>query len=723
VKVTQTAEAVTVSTGPLEARIGLKSFRWLDSLKVDGMQRLTAAGRGLVLTLPDGKQVAAGAPEQVRLEQAGPMKAIVYLRGRFPGVGNGLIGYETRLTFYAGRRVVRAQVWLDNDGRYGLVLRDERPQPEWFGFDGFAIELGLGLGDTITASCEGVSAANDQTFRVEQYCRPRQYRWEDFQYVVRRGERPPRPAVVMIDKNPRLLVAPEPSDDGILKKGERTDGVVSLAGDGGRLTVAVRDFWQNYEKEIELTGTTLRLWLWPTTGLWPRESDIYYQDQHARCGYQSKFLDTLRQKDGYVLPGGTHKGHEVILDFSGSDAALTAARADAPLRARAAAAYYATTEAAPGMFAPPDAKTGDPDADFKLASWNRMAASAVDPAGKNGLYYASREGRDRLTYWFGWMDYGDLSVLGYGVGPAWQEYDWPWVLLLNYFRLGDPRLLDVAGAMARHRSEIGQIWSGDREHPRYRRLVRSGGSAEYRCGYLDRGAAGRDNAWVSGQVLYYMLTGEENVRAAVLEHVRGLKDCWQWYRDNREDNYGVAVSFGDMSAVNWSMLADCAAADMTGEKKHLDDALALFREVIVPRWKTLGPHLHTPGEQIRSQDYVRDDMKYCYLIQTLCELHHHTQDKQVLELLTAGCRKEWVESFFDAPMYLANLYAYVGWLTGDKELMEQAIERLIEGLPESKCPPIFTPGNSRWSLRSVLALRTGHVLQYAFWKAGQAEDR
>jgi hypothetical protein len=109
-------------------------------------------------------------------------------------------------------------------------------------------------------------------------------------------------------------------------------------------------------------------------------------------------------------------------------------------------------------------------------------------------------------------------------------------------------------------------------------------------------------------------------------------------------------------------------------------------------------------------------MKYCYAIQPLCELHHHTADQTVFKLLKEGCEKEFPESFFEAPFFLSNLYAYVGYKTGNGGYVRKAAEFFAQGFPESKSPPVYLPDNTTWSRQSAMMLRTGHLLQYANWK-------
>jgi len=416
----------------------------------------------------------------------------------------------------------------------------------------------------------------------------------------------------------------------------------------------------------------------------------------------------------YSLPGGVHKGHEFILDFSGRPAERAHAALSAPLMARASAEYYASTEAAPGWFAPPKASTGDDECDWKLAAWNRMARNAADPAGDSSIIKARRTGVGG-GYWYGWMDFGDLAIgQGRGYGPCNLHYDWTWVMLVNYLRLGDRAFFDLAGEMARHRMDVDQGWS-DRDLLIHRGLQRSQGArADIHCPRLAYAKPTPASNWVSGVALYYMLTGEPKALETCLRNVQGVRNAWE--ADKKKDPYYRMAR--NMEANAWSILVMCSLHDLTGEKEYLDEALGLFRANVVPVWRKLGPHLFRAGSQIRGQSYHKEGMKYCYSIQALCELHHRTGDKAVLKLLTEGAKKDFPDTFFDAPLHLSSLHAYVGYKTDSEEYLEKAVESFIEGFPESKSPPVVMPDSSEWSRRAAILLRTGHILQYVHWKRG-----
>lgn len=67
-------------------------------------------------------------------------------------------------------------------------------------------------------------------------------------------------------------------------------------------------------------------------------------------------------------------------------------------------------------------------------------------------------------------------------------------------------------------------------------------------------------------------------------------------------------------------------------------------------------------------------------------------------------------------MDLADLNAYVALKTGRRAYLDKAVEHWITAFPESRLPPVYQPGNSQWSRRKAMMLRTGHLLQYTHWK-------
>jgi hypothetical protein len=686
VKVEDGARAVTVSAGLLVLVLDKRKPGLIRSLKVEGKERLTGSGKGLVIVKPGGGEAGAGAPTEVHVEHDGPLRAVVRLRGAFPDLHKKLTRYTVRFTVFAGQKRVKVRVWLENHGADG----QGKVKPEWFAFDGMAFELDVDLGGAITARCEGAEAKG--RLKVLQVCR--------------KGEKPP----YFTDRNFAYTVR---SGSRELKKGKRTDGLVQMRGDAGSLTVGIRHFWQNYEKAVELDDGTLRLWLWPTEGQWPRPT------KSVKTKWLRRLKGVPRDK-GYLLPGSVHKGHEFILDFSGRPAAETAAALARPIFARATPEYYAATEALPCFFAPDTVKTGNRHCDFKLASWARMGKSAVDPDSDRSIFAARREyQRFNIGYyhdsslWYGWMDFGDLSVPG--KGQVSLHYDWPLLVLLEYLRHGDPNALELGTQMARHRIDIDQYWS-DRDPPSVNG-IQSGIVWPTFHANGRSGGPSPGGTWIAGPALWYMLTGEPKAREACLRSAEGLVRAWKGIAGRNVYGGGLKT---DMAANAWTIESFCTAYDLTADKRWLDEAMKLFNTNVTDKWRKFGPHLHSPGkEQIFGQGYIKEDMQYCFAIAPLCGLHARAGDKSVLKLLLEGCEKPFPEdSYFEAPMFVAGLHAYVGAVAEKPEHLKKAAKLFALGFPESKKPPVFMPGNTTWSRRAAMMIRSGYPLQYGFWKRG-----
>ncbi len=689
VEIKNNDDAIAVSTGPLALLMNKKKPGFVHSLRVDGKELLTGAGKGVVLVTEDGKTVQGSAPSEVIIEESGPMRAVVCLKGGFPGVHKDMLKYTARLYLYAGRKVVKTHFWLEN---YGADGHGKDAKPEWFAFEAMGLDFGLGLGDSITAECEGVKGSG--AFKVFQSCergdKKPYFTYDNFTYqVTHNGE--------------------------ALKTGKQTDGLVRLTGDNGSLNVGIRNFWQNYQKAIEKDGKHLMVWLWPEGGQWPRTKAYTYRIRR---------LKGIIKEGKYLLPGSAQKGHEFILDFSGGSLEKTAADLDGPIFPRAEGKYYTSTEAIPEFFVGERITTGNKFCDFKLRNCLNMSSRAFNPEAPDSIYQARKETKTfhigsyhvNQNYWYGWMDFGDISL--YGVGQISLSSDWPLLAMFEYLRNGDPGAWRMARQMAHHRIDVDQYWS-DRDPP-IMNGVQSGNVWPSHHANGRGGGYAPGGTFIAGPALWHMLTGEPKAKEASLRSAEGLVRAWKII--NKKKVYGGGRK-ADMAQNGWTINSFCAAYELTADKRWLDEAMKLFDANVVPKWKSLGPHLHSPGKgQIRGQSYIGEDRKYCHAIGPLCNLHRLTGNEKVLELLTAGCEKELSSStFYDAPVFLAGLYSYVGAVADNAEFMKTAVKKFALGFPESKNPPIFMPENKTWAGRAAMMMRAGAIMEYGFLKAAQKD--
>jgi hypothetical protein len=672
VKVTEGADEVAVSTGPLSFAVSKNEAGLFRSLKVDGAEMLAAGGRGLVLTAEDGKQVAAGKPSEVRVEAAGPMRAVVCARGVFPDVHNGQLGYTVRATAYAGSKLVKVRVWLENNGAHGFKAKSE-----WFFFKGLAVELALDGAAAAEVACEGAKAAGK--LRVSQTCPGGTY-----------------------DKLAYRIV----SGDKELAKGARTDGVLTVAGGKLKLTAAVRDFWQNYDQALEFDAGALRFWLWPTDGQWPRKGEM------------DKWW-TWTRKDGLTaLPGGVHKGHELALDFSGRPAAETAAELSAPLAA-VNPEYFASTEAANILFAPAGAKSGDDELDWKLTFRDNMAANLLDAKSKTSLAYARTAG----GRWYGWMDFGDVVSPSGGYYSGWLmnrslHFDWTWSALLHYMRTGNPGLLGLGTEMARHLEEVDQDWS-DRDSAPFRALFRGDSSQpETHTSWSDEYSMGQARAcgnWLGGIVLYYMLTGDPKARECAERNYKGMQEsCLAPLKAKP----GAAVCGDDSLQAALLTIGNLMSLHaLTGDEKYLADVKLLVDNWIVPATKNQGPHMFDPGRENAGQGYQAYGQQLAYGIAALCDYCYRTKDDRVVKLLKDIAEKGPPPTFYEGPLFFSDLYGYLGASCGDRKMLEKGMRCFADGFPESRIPAIYSADRADWTVRPPMNLRAGSILHFLCWKS------
>lgn len=678
VKVVERRGAVEVSTGPLQFAVSRSAGPLLHSLKLDGRPLLGDKGVSIVLYTATGEAVAAGAPLAVTVDEAGPLRAAITARGIFPGVQDGLLGYTLRLTAGAGGKAVQARLWLENNGAHGY-----KTDPQWFHFDGLAVEVQPSLGEPAEAACEDATARDN--LKVAQRCPGG--KWDNFAFTVT-------------------------GDGRELKRGARTAGVVALQGPAGRLTVAVRHFWQNYEQAIAWESGMLRLWLWPREAQWPRPEKL-------GGGGEAHLKDPVYTRPGLnALPGGVHKGYEFALDFSGRPAAATAAELTSPLAA-AEATYFAATEAANGLFAPAAALSGHEELDWKFQFWSNMASNLVDPRSAGGLHQVRTVAAEPGGIWFGWMDFGDVCSprggwYGGAVTPRNLHHDWVWAVLIQYLRTGDPAFLELGTEMARHQMEIDQNWS-DRDAPAQRALLRpdSPNSELHTDAGKGEGSMPRpEHNWVSGIVLYHLLTGDPKARACALRNYTGLRErAILRLRERPTDDVQL-----ESSLLTVRNLLSLHA--LTGDPQVLTDISSVLQYHLLRRYRDAGPFLFEPRMEVRQQDYHMLGKQFCQGLQALCEYHYRTGDEEVGKILAEACATAFPDTFFEAPLYLADLYAYVGYLTGDEALLMRGMDAFADAFPESRRPPVFRPGQQDWTERIAMMLRTGHTLQFVAWRAG-----
>jgi hypothetical protein len=370
--VTGDGHSLTVTTGPLRFVVSKDRFNLFDGvwLDLDG-DRLyeddeiivppDLATTGPVVTAGGvDYRAAAGAPDEVKVDEEGPMKVVIRVAGKHRSGADSLLKYETHITAYAGQTQVR--VWhVYANGRSTPNLGGSADPTLGASFDHYAIGLSLVLGGSQIVRFGGDGGA-------------------EVAFTLGPGE-----TARLLQKDRNALSAPLAYDivragATVVASGARAEGWGDLSDAAWGLTVASRYFWQKYPKGLAFReGGLVALELAPTP----------------------EFL--------WVAMG---TGDEILFDFhpaaeAGAAGERAMSRSKAPLLARAKPEQYAASGAFYPLLAGPSALYPQMESYVAEVTANHLANRDV-----MGLYGNINFG-DVPYYDFG-LDPDDLDASTWG---------------------------------------------------------------------------------------------------------------------------------------------------------------------------------------------------------------------------------------------------------------------------------------------------------------------
>ena len=285
-----------------------------------------------------------------------------------------------------------------------------------------------------------------------------------------------------------------------VEEGRRATPIVTLESGEAFLGLAVRHFWQNFPKAIEVEEGAI------TYGLFPR----HHADVHELQGGEQK----------------THVFHLALARDTVSPTPLEWCRS--PLMAGCDPEWYALAEALPYL----TPRDRDPNSTYR-----RLVDLAIDG---DDSFENKREAVDE----YGWRHFGDLwadheEVFYEGPTPILShynnQYDAVQGFAIQFFRSGDERWFRLLDDLARHVVDI-DIYHTDRDKAAYNH-----GLFWHTLHYVDadlsthrsfpplRGVAGGGpsggHLYTTGLMLHHFLTGCPRSREAVLELGRYVIDA------------------------------------------------------------------------------------------------------------------------------------------------------------------------------------------------------
>lgn len=516
VRVMSVGAAVHVDTGRARFTIAPNGAIPFAAVRVGGAPALDVWNSGLFAEDERGRRLTPTL-ERVRVEDAGPIRAVVCSEGRLASYGgNSVIEFTCRVHFTAGSATVRIDLTLRNPNRAF------HPGGIWeLGDPGsvYLRDVALTFACAEGAEPSRIRCSPERDAPFQDYEAPFELyqessggtNWRSRAHVNRNG-------VVPHERQGYVLRAGQHDAVGL-----RATPIVALEGTRTFLGLAVPSFWENFPAAIESDGRSA------TFRVWPRQ----YPDVHELQGGEQK----------------TFTCYVAVAQDAVTDEPLAWCRA--PLFASVRPDIYSESGAVPYLL---------PEDEDPYREYVALAHEALDGADS---FARKREAFDE----YGWRHYGDLpadhesALLAPGEPPFVShynnQYDAVFGFGCHFMRTRDPRWWLLMDELAAHVADI-DIYHTDRDRAAYNHglfwhtghYVDAGASTHRSFPNAEGVSGGGPSAeqnYTSGLLLHYFLTGDARSRAAVIELA-------EWV---------IAMDDGRRSPFRWMAFGDTGLASAT----------------------------------------------------------------------------------------------------------------------------------------------------------------
>ena len=560
----------------------------------------------VVLALTDAEgQVCDAVTESAEIETAGKLRATLALEGAFyTPAGDRVFQFRLRASVFAGLSIVRLEPLILVDADTGVLQRIR--------------ELKLVLkprGTTQSATLggdpawQGAAAAPVRLFQVDDQV----YRLE-----------------------------------GAEGTGGKAPGWAEFTDDQGTVALALREFWQQWPKSLEVSPKGLSVGLFPAF----HEGDF----AHMEPWYKYQYLF-----DGacYQLRTGQARRWDVWIDLAGNGPAL-ARMVNAPLIPVPDPAQAIATGVW-GAIVP----AGSPDmADY-------------DPWAEN-LFNAYQHGIETQRD-YGAMNWGDWYGERY-VNWGNHEYDTTCQFQIQFARTGDPKYLYAAAAAAHHSCEVDTVHHVNEDlakhfGPREDYPSRPGMVHQHTVGhvsgfyaadriralFVERGVGNSPNPylctdpynlghiWTQGASRQYLLTGDPFLKETVLE----IGDNLAQLVEDRQYRFMGHSHCG--RTTGWSLLALAGAYEIGLDERYLDAMQTLVDDALAEQDPNCGGWLYSlPRGHCNCEKHKHVGMAgfiTCVLVNGLSRYYFVTGDERippaVERAITFLDRDTWHEEWRD----------------------------------------------------------------------------
>lgn len=489
-KVTEDELGIEVDTGPLRFIVRKQGFNLIDRVMLEGRSIVEQTDRGgPYLQDHEGtiyRTRLDPAPE-VSIEEVGPVKAIIRAEAWYVREGSSgqNLSYQlptdklckciARIIAYAGKPYLRVQhTWVVTCDTNKVRFADLGIEMNVPGSTEFQLgsEKGYYYGRIDGQPCD---------FLQHPIGKPREQRegktkldevwllqYADEGYLVESGRVPGESYRADMQTYHRWSV------------GKKAPGWVSMKGASGSLTVAVRDFWQTFPKELGVAADTVRVHIWPRHGIVSGEYNHHSPKEihklwHCHSGRFLDFkipaatIDAVRHIGGGVNGEYISEGqHANAMGVSVTNELLLSFQADEPDPA-SISALAETFQVDPHALSSPEWNCSTDVLPLKLSPFNPERYSWEEAKIATGFLELAAAQRSTRDYgMFNYLDaHGDnswyMSAKRYGDrGPAWMlnrlwnagHHGVPRLGWMLYFRSGDRRYLEYARPNAQHVMDV-----------------------------------------------------------------------------------------------------------------------------------------------------------------------------------------------------------------------------------------------------------------------------
>jgi hypothetical protein len=606
VKVTESADAVTIDTGIIQATVAKRGDTLIRAITRQGKE-IARAGK-LVCQLANGPDATtarietfSGEIASVTVEQNGPVRAVLKIEGRHAHGDRQWLPFIVRLYFHAGGEMVRIMhtILFDGDAekdfisglgvRFAVPLRGEphdrhvRFTGQDDGVFGEAVRGITGLRRDPGAAVKAAQIAGLATPPIAEWDRRVSDR---LQYI------PAYADWTILQPNADGFQIRKRTREGFTwldaAQGQRAGGLAYVGTPDGGIAFGLRNFWQSYPAQFDIRGATsdtaeITAWMW-APGAAPMDLRPYHDgmgmdtfDKQYNGGLEITYED---YEPGFNSPEGVARTSELFLWC-----------ADATPRHETLAAWQRTLNAPP-ILVSSSAWLHQCRVFSELWSPSDRAQPArATIEDRLASYFDFYVGQREQRRWYGFWNYGDVMHTydvdrhewRYDIGGfAWDNSElstdlWLWLYYLQSERAD---VFRFAEAMTRHTGEVDVHHIG-----RFAPLGSRHNVQHWGCSAKQLRISTATN-----RRYYYFLTGDERVGDLMREQVEAghsllrlppgrklahAQTAGDQARGDSVDATKVGLSVG----TDWGSLAGAWLTEWerTGDPKMRDRLLASMR--------------------------------------------------------------------------------------------------------------------------------------------------